>query len=65
MAAVAILDFQANILAIFDLLITPMLHTKFQVKWPQKKRNIDFQDGGHGGHLWFWIGTILATFIYM
>ena len=25
-------------------------------------RKIDFQDGGHGGHLGFSIGTILATF---
>ena len=28
----------------------------------QKKRKIDFQDGGHGGHLGFPIGTILAIF---
>ena len=28
----------------------------------EKKRKIDFQDGGHGGHLGFPIGTILATF---
>ena len=27
-----------------------------------KKRKIDFQDGGHGGHLGFPIGTILANF---
>ena len=25
-------------------------------------RKIDFQDGGHGGHLGFSISTILATF---
>ena len=25
-------------------------------------RKIDFQDGGHGGHLGFPIGTILAIF---
>ena len=25
-------------------------------------RKIDFQDGGHGGHLGFLIGTILAIF---
>ena len=25
-------------------------------------RKIDFQDGGHGGHLGFPIGTILAVF---
>ena len=28
----------------------------------EKKRKIDFQDGGHGGHLGFPIGTILAIF---
>ena len=28
----------------------------------EKKQKIDFQDGCHGGHLGFPIGTILATF---
>ena len=28
----------------------------------EKKRKIDFQDGCHGGHLGFLIGTILAIF---
>ena len=28
----------------------------------EKKRKLDFQDGGHGGHLGFPIGTILAIF---
>ena len=28
----------------------------------QEKRKIDFQDGGHGGHLGFPIGMILAIF---
>ena len=28
----------------------------------EKKRKIDFQDGGHGGHLGFPIFTILAIF---
>ena len=28
----------------------------------EKKRKIDFQDGGHGGHLGFPIGRILAIF---
>ena len=28
----------------------------------EKKLNIDFQDGGHGGHLGFLIRTILAIF---
>ena len=41
-----------------------MLPRKFGVNWPfvQEKRKIDFQDGGHGGHLGFLIGTILAIF---
>ena len=40
-----------------------MLPSKFGVNWPfvQEKRKIDFQDG-HGGHLGFPIGTILAIF---
>ena len=29
----------------------------------EKKRKIDFQDGGHGCHLGFPIGTILAIFV--
>ena len=39
--------------------------TKFQDSWPflqEKKRKIDFQDGGHGGHLGFPIRGILAIF---
>ena len=28
----------------------------------EKKRKINFQDGGHGGHLRFRIGTILSSF---
>ena len=50
-----------------------MLPSKFGVNWPfgseeaiglsvQKKQKIDFQDGCHGGHLGFPIGTILAIF---
>ena len=48
------------ILAIFDLQVTPVLPTKFRVNWPKQK--IDFQDGRHGGHLGFLVGTILAIF---
>ena len=51
----------------FDLQVTPMLPNKFGVSWPsvqEKKRKIDFQDGGHGGHLGFPIGTILAIFLF-
>ena len=53
------------ILAIFDLQVTPMLPTKFEsigLSAQEKKRKIDFQDGGHGGHLGFPTGTILAIF---
>ena len=61
----------STILAIFDLQVTLMLPSKFGVNWPfdsgeeaiqEKKRKIDFQDGCHGGHLGFLIGTILAIF---
>ena len=52
-----------TILAIFDLQVTPMLPTKFQVDWPfgsgEEAKKKDFQDGGHLG---FPIGTILAIF---
>ena len=53
-----------TILAIFDLQVTLMLPSKFEVNWlfgsvQEKKRKIDFQDGGHLG---FPIGTILAIF---
>ena len=54
------------ILAIFDLQATPMRPTKFRVNWPfgsgEEVQKIDFQDGCHGGHLGFPIGTILAIF---
>ena len=38
-----------------------MLPSKFGVNWPFGSGE-DFQDGGHGGHLGFPIGTILAIF---
>ena len=53
------------ILAIFDLQVTPMLPSNFGVNWPfgsGEEALIDFQDGRHGGHLGFPIGTILAIF---
>ena len=43
-----------------------MLPTKFGVNWPfdsGEERKTDFQDGGHGGHLGFLFGTILAIFV--
>ena len=42
-----------------------MLPTKFRVNClsvQEKKRKINFQDGGHGGHLGLLIETIFATF---
>ena len=39
-----------------------MLPSKFGLSVQEKKRKIDFQDGGHGGHLGFPIGMILAIF---
>ena len=43
----------------FYLQVTPMLPIKFQVNWffgLGEAKTIDFQDGGHGGHLGFPIG---------
>ena len=39
-------------------------HTIWEFNWPsilEKKRKIDFQDGGHESRLGFQIGTILAN----
>ena len=51
-------------LAIFDLQVNPMLPTKLESIGlsVQEKRKVDFQDGGHGGHLGFPIGMTLAIF---
>ena len=61
----AILDFGSErFYFFFDLQVTLMLPTKFRVSWPfssgEKVKN--YQDGSHGGHLGFPIGTILAIF---
>ena len=54
------------ILAIFDLQVTLMLPKSLEsigISVQEKKQKIiDFQDGGHGGHLGFPNGTILAIF---
>ena len=55
MAAItAILVFRSEpSLAIFDLQVTPVRPTKFEstgLSVQEKKRKIDFQYGGHGGH---------------
>ena len=56
----------STILAIFDVIhVTPMLPSKFGVIWSfgsGEEAKIDFQDGCHGSHLGFPIGTILAIF---
>ena len=52
------------ILAIFDLQVTPMIPTTFQVNWPfgsGEEAKIDFQHS-HGIHLGFQIIKILAIF---
>ena len=57
-----------TILAIFDLQVTPILLTKFQVNWPvdsgEEAKKIDVQDGGHGGPLGFPIGTMSIGFSF-
>ena len=52
------------ILVISDLQIALILPTKFQLafRFKEKKFKKDFQDGGHGSHLGFWISMILAIF---
>ena len=68
-----LLVFDRQEFSYFDLQVTLMLPTKFGVNWPfgsgevakkkkKKKKKKKFQDGGHGGHLGFPIGTILAIF---
>ena len=54
-----------TILAIFDVHVTTMLPTKFQVSWPfgsGKEAKIDLKFCRHGGHLGFPIRAILAIF---
>ena len=47
----------------FDLQVTPMSPMKsIGLSVQEKKLNIDFQDGGHDGHLGFLIRTIFAIF---
>ena len=44
-----------------------MLLNKFKLigfSFKKKKRKIDFQDGGHGGHLGLQIGMILGFLLY-
>ena len=51
----AILDFRSAWFYLF------LIYESVGLSAQEKKRKIDFQDGGHGGHLGFPIGMILAT----
>ena len=67
MAAIAaILDFRSARLKLFFIYKSPRCFLasleSIGLAVQEKKRKIDFQDGGHGGHLGFSIGTILAIF---
>ena len=68
MAAMApILDFRSAQFKLFLILKPPRrflasLVESTGLSVQEKKRKIDFQDGCHGGHLGFPIGTILAIF---
>ena len=64
-AMAAILDFRSEWFQLFwstrpRFLLPNFVTVGLSVQ--EKKRKIDFQDGGHGGHLGFPIETILATF---
>ena len=65
-AMAAILDFQSARFSLFLIykssrrLLASLEAIGLLVQ--DKKRKIDFQDGGHGGHLGFPIGMILAIF---
>ena len=62
----AILDFQSAQFSLFLIYKSPrcFLASLEQLAFQFRRRSekIDFQDGGHGGHLGFPIGTILAIF---
>ena len=54
-----------NTVSFFYLLVTLLLLIQFKDNWPfvsREEANIDFQDGSHGGHLGFPIGTVLPIF---
>ena len=60
----AILDFRSARFELFSIYKSPRCFLasleSIGLLVQEKKRKIDFQDGGHGGHLRFPIGTILA-----
>ena len=65
-ATAAILDFRSQRFLLFLIYKSPQCFlSSYKSVGPsvrEKKRKIDFQDGGHGGHLGFRIGTMLAIF---
>ena len=65
-AMAAILDFQSARFKLFLIYKSPQCFLaslkSIGLSVQEKKRKIDFQDGGHGGHLGFSIRTILAIF---
>ena len=59
--------FDQNDFSCFNLLVTPMLPSRFKtisILFLEKKRKVDFQDSSHGGHLRFTIGKILVFFFF-
>ena len=65
-AMAAILDFRLARFSLFLIYKSPQCFLEslesIGLSVQEKKRKIDFQDGGHGGHLGFPIGMILAIF---
>ena len=62
----AILDFQLAGSSLFSIYKSPRCFLAsleaISLLFQEKKRKVDFQDGCHGSHLGFPIGTILANF---
>ena len=62
----AVLDFRSARFSLFLIYKSPQCFLasleSIGLSVQEKTQNIDFQDGGHGGHLGFPIGTILAIF---
>ena len=65
-AMAAILDIRSERFSLFLIYKSPRCFLasleSIDLSAQEKKRKIDFQDGGHGDHLEFPIGTILAVF---
>ena len=65
-AMAATLDFQSARFSLFLIYKSPQCFLAsleaIGLSVQEKKRKIDFQDGGHGGYLGFPIGMILAIF---